>query len=161
MTTLASPTGWRDSPVSDPIRDLVLSAASISTEADAEAAVDLWNALTVQKKRLREAEGVVKGAITDYLHEHGSVEIAPDRKLVLSPKKKTTCRDVEATLEALLDAVGGSLTELVEHLAAQPIKYGKCREALGEAWDQHFEVEVSDDVKERQIKVLDARYAKL
>lgn len=146
--------------MSDPIRDLVLSASKITTEADAELAVDLWNELAVTKKRLREAEEIVRGALVEFLEAHGEAEIGPDRKLVLAQSKRVTCRDIERTADALLDATGGDLVEFCRHLSAQPFKHGAAREALGDRWDDCFETAIRKTPKEKQIQVLDARYAK-
>ena len=95
----------------------------------------------------------------------GSVDLDENRRLYVGETKRTKCRNVRTTFEAIGDACGWDVDAMAEHLSAGAIKPGSAREALGDSWDDHFAVEVVKDVKtgkpKRSVQLADDRYARI
>lgn len=116
------------------------------------------------KTAVRELDQLLNGIMLQWLDQPGNhLEIGPKRYYI-GTKKKTVCGDVPAALEAVLTATGGDLGKLAELLGSQPLKYGACREVLGDAWGDHFTEVVEQDLKTgkplKAVKVADERFSK-
>jgi hypothetical protein len=118
----------------------------ITTDMTIDQVMEVKDRLDTAKRLVREADAMMKRALIDYINEHGAFEFGGIRYYVGS-RKKTTCVNVPAAVESILQHVGGDFHAFCDLLAAQPIKHGAARGVLGEDWDIHFTTEVVPDVK--------------
>src|SRR5690554_3989402 len=107
--------------------------------------------LKAAEERLKQIKGFVTEKVIEWIEANGDLVIG-DVRYYVGPKKITKCIDVPGAVAALLIASDGDFGKLCEFFASQPLKYGACKEPLGDQWDQFFRVEEVIDLKEGKPK---------
>lgn len=83
-----------------------------------------------------------------WIEANGAIQCGTKR-LYVGPVKNTKCRALPAAVKALLDSVGGDFDQFCECLSSGALKYGACKQVMGEeTWAQHFEVTEKSELKE-------------
>lgn len=98
------------------------------------------------KAAVRQAEAMLQVQMIEWINCNGDLMIG-DIRYYVGKTTKTKCRDNAKTIEALLTAAEGDVESVASYLSSQPWKHGACRTALGEAFDECFEVTEDIDVK--------------
>lgn len=97
------------------------------------------------------SEKVEAGAI-QWIEANGEIEVGETRYYV-GPNRTTKCKDLGATLEAVLKATGGDFTETVRCLSTSAFKHGAAREILpADEYEALFETTEVMDLKEGNAK---------
>jgi hypothetical protein len=131
----------------DPLARIEAAALVLSPAAPAEALADVLGRLEQLKRRVREADALLKAQVLEWVTVNGPVTIGETRYWA-GHRKVTTCPDQAAAVTALLAATGGDLDAVAGCLAADALKPGACRAALppGE-FDRLFRVEERPELR--------------
>jgi hypothetical protein len=132
----------------DQIENQILA---INDEATADHVADVLTRLDAYMQRGKALRETLEPLLTEWIKAHGELRIGEVRYYV-GPKRTTKCIDVPGCVEALLIASGGDFGTLCEFFASQPLKYGACKEPLGEAWAKFFNVVVEEELKDGEVK---------
>lgn len=122
---------------------------SISTETPAEVLLTMLDLAETYAARLKEIRKALEDAAIEWVKANGPVHISPEQFYYVGREKKAPkCVSVRNTLEAILNACGGDVDAVVEHLSANALKYGECKQTLGpDEYPKHFVVEEVDKLK--------------
>lgn len=130
------------------LQDEVLT---ITTRDHVERVSVLLDRVKAAKDLIRQIEQYLTEKMIEYIDANGEITIG-DVRYYVGPKKITKCIDVPGAVAALLIASEGDFGKLCEFFTSQPLKYGACKEPLGDQWDQFFRVEEVQDLKEGKPK---------
>lgn len=146
----------------DTCRDaLDLLDSGLATREQMLASLDLVKRLGEVYRAMKEH---VESAATKWVQANGPFEDGTTRYYV-GTAKKTKCRNLRATVEAIMQATGGDLDALVDCLASDAFKPGETRKTLGDDFPKCFDVTEAVDLKSGAVKppklqVVDTKFLK-
>ena len=130
------------------LNELAMRIASVELSTPVGDILETRMMLSFMSEQVKELKARMDAALTEWIAANGPIEWGTKR-IILSKKKDTKCRDTKAALVALLEASGGDWAMFAQAIASNGIKYGAAREIMGEqVWQQHFEVIEKSEVKE-------------
>ena len=114
--------------------------------------------------RAKEIKSHLEGVLIGYIEQNGELTIGTIRYYI-GAKKTTKCQDVPATVEALLNAVGGDFQRFCEHLSASSIKHGAARQTLtpeeyGRLFTTTEEPSLEEGKPRKQLQKVDTRFVR-
>lgn len=119
--------------------------------------------LVALKQQVKELSELFEAALFAWLAENGELTVG---QIVwfIGNDKQTKCRNVKATLAALLELSGGDLDAVADCLGASAWKHGTIRRLLdergcGEKFGELFEETIKRDVDNRPLKVVSVNKA--
>ncbi len=99
-------------------------------------------------RRLRQAQDELDAFLIQWMPANGVRElVVGDERTFVTEKKSTKCRNINAAVQAIFEAVGGDYESFCDTLSSNAIKYGAARKVLGDAFDAHFETKVELDLE--------------
>lgn len=131
--------------------NLEADVLAVTPETDRDQVLELMNRVKAAKELIKQIDQYLTEKLIEYIDANGEITFG-DVRYYVGPKKITKCIDVPGAVEALLIASNGDFGKLCEFFASQPLKYGACKEPLGDQWDQFFRVEEVMDLKEGKPK---------
>ena len=116
--------------------------------------------LKTRKDQLSQITALLEDAMLKHIIATGESITVGMTRYYAGVDKVTKCKDPRALLETML---GLDIDTAADCLSANAWKPGQCREALGDAWHEHFEVTERDRLKEgkpqRTLQKADIRFA--
>jgi len=107
--------------------------AAMTLRGDEEAQLQSWLVLSaVLRARAREIRHKVEQIAIKWIEANGPLT-AGDMKYSVGYSSAVHCVDKQRTVDLILEACEGDLSAIVDHLRADPFKYGSVRSTLGEA----------------------------
>lgn len=122
---------------------LLLRCNSESPLDQLAAASDAVEALCERAKALRAHRDAL---LTEAVKERGPLTLGNTRYWLSHPKT-TKPRALLALMRAVMECTGGDEEAFARALSANAFKIGQCRSILGEAFPDHFTVEVRDKLE--------------
>ena len=138
-----------------------MNTAIIQTTADAIELVESGLASAEQvmegkefvdalKALARDLDAKFDAAAIKWIQANGEIT-SGTRRLYVGPNKTTKCKDVKATVGAVLDACGGDLEQFTECLSSGAFKPGATKKLLGDKADALFETVETADLKTKEV----------
>jgi len=141
----------------DPLPEILAIATG-----NAEACALAINKLASLQALVRERKALLESALIEWIDHHGGELVVGDIRYYVGTKRSTKCKSKPATLQAILEANGGDLEAVCDHMASEPWKYGGLKELLGDKWGECFEVISEPDLKEgiavRRLQSINTRF---
>jgi hypothetical protein len=107
------------------------------------------------QQELKRLRTLVEAEMIGRLGNGERIYVSDTVEFVLSLDKTTKCNNVPATLEAIMQAVGGDYTRTCDTLSANAIKHGAARRVLAPPdYDRLFTVTIKKGLDEKPIKKL-------
>lgn len=135
----------------------------ISDESDAEQVCEAIDRIDQAKRTMKEIDAALKESLIDWINRNGDITIGTKRYYV-GTSKKTKPIDIERLCEAAITAAQGDFAAFAEALSANAFKPGACKQLLGGQWDDHFTVEVDQDVKtgkpKKSMQMIDEKFTR-
>jgi hypothetical protein len=119
-----------------------VEAAAMELQADEEAELQSWlNLTSVLMTRTKEIRHRVEQIAIKWIEANGPM-ISGDLHYSVGYRRAVRCLDKQKAFDLILQASDGDLNALVDHLRADPFKYGSARGLLGEFnYNQVFKTE--------------------
>jgi hypothetical protein len=111
------------------VEDAAMTLCVDEPETELQSWLILSSVLVARAKQIRQR---IEQAAIKYIETHGPV-VAGDLEYTVGYRKEVKCLDRQRTLNLILVATGGDLGAIVDHLRADPYKYGSIRGLIGEA----------------------------
>ena len=121
----------------------MLSAVEGGTTAERLKALE---ACEVVKRMAGELHKAAKQLIMDDIKADGDFNYA-DKRWSVGQTKKQSVNDKAALLDSLLNACGGSVEDVANHLGSAAFKASACRKTLDKDFQKHFRTEIVQDIK--------------
>lgn len=150
--------------------DETVSLATIEQEVTRISPLLSMDNVLLTHSRLQWLKGEVKrvadlceAAMVEWVKTNGPI-IDGTKSWVIGRTKKVKCRDVPATIEALLKATGGDFEKMCDNLSSGAVKHGAASKWLTpEEFDRLFEVSWDEGIelgKPLKLKMLDSQFVR-
>jgi hypothetical protein len=114
------------------INDLEQKAAILCVD-EPEIELHNWlNLTSVLVARARQIRQQIEQIAIKWIEANGPV-VSGDLEYTVGYRREVRCLDRQRTLDMILECSGGDLSTIVDHLRADPYKYGSVRGLIGES----------------------------
>jgi hypothetical protein len=115
-------------------------------QADADDVLRALDFLAQLKAATKKMSEDMESAVVGWIGTNGDLT-SGDIRYYVAPNKTTKCKDLRATLEAVLELGGGNLDAVFDCLSTSAFKPAKTKALLGEKADDLFETTETLDLK--------------
>jgi hypothetical protein len=111
------------------VEDRAMALLIDAPEADLQNWLILSSVLSARAKLIRQR---IEQLAIKWIETNGPI-VAGDLQYTVGYRKAVRCVDRQRTLDLILESSGGDLNALLDHLRADPYKYGSVRGLIGES----------------------------
>jgi len=141
---------------------------AITTTTPIERVAEVYSAMSFVRERAKELQGILEQQLFEWIEVNGPIHIGETILFVGTVRKPPKCQNLPATVEAILQACGGDFDQFCQHLSANAIKPGACKQTLSaEKYAELFKVEEREELQceeaakaERKLQKADQRFIK-
>jgi hypothetical protein len=143
---------------------LELAIAKVQPDTSIDDVAQTLDRLAAYMERGRQLKEQLDERMLEYLEANGGEVSIGTVKYWIGFPKTTKCLDVRAAVEALLEATGGDMDAFCACLSSNALKYGACKEPLGDKWGLHFVVElkpkIENDKPKKDLQRMDTKFVR-
>jgi uncharacterized protein YpmB len=119
----------------------------------------IYDRICFYSREIKRIKDLAETAVMEWIKANGDLNAGNGIRYYVGTDKTTKCKDVAATVEAILVAVEGDAKRFTDILSANAIKHGAAKKVLPpEVYEQLFEVVVRETLEEGKPKTKLVRF---